>query len=106
MDDLFPSWPRAMRAELACKYCGLSQSDFMQRVQAGEFKPASPNRAGGGDKARISLYLRDDLDAWINRLFGVSGASPTEQRAQLAEAINRRKGGRGRQNTLCHQEAR
>lgn len=95
-----------MRAPLAAQYCGLSLTDFNSRAQAGEFRAASPQRVGKcNDKARITLYLRDDLDALIDGLFGLQGSVQQAQaQQQLAESISRRKT-RGRQNQVRHQAA-
>lgn len=61
---MFAFPPRQMRAGAAAYYVGLSHSTFLARVQAGEYPPGA--RDGG---ARV--WLRDDLDAAIERRFGV-----------------------------------
>jgi len=56
-----------MRAGAAAYYVGLSESTFLARVQSGEYPPGA--RDGG---ARV--WLKDDLDAAIDRRFGVKAA--------------------------------
>lgn len=87
------AWPRCLRAPAAAAYCGLTESDFLARVVAGEIRAGvRPTRPGTKDEARIVLYLRDHLDEWIDNLFGVAAqlqaeppavASLEDQRAEL-----------------------
>lgn len=108
-----PSWPRAMRAETAAAYVGLSETDFLARARAGEFRAKSPSRPGQAAPSRIVLYCRDDLDRWIDQLFGIDGQAPaqsiTDGTAALAAAIASRgkrrrnqtgSGNRGRQDPI------
>tara|TARA_B000000460_G_scaffold205506_1_gene152563 strand:+ start:215 stop:433 length:219 start_codon:yes stop_codon:yes gene_type:complete len=60
-----------MRASAAAFYCGVSESTFLDRVKAGEYPPGAKD---GG--ARV--WLRDDLDAMIERRFGVSAINPRD----------------------------
>jgi predicted DNA-binding transcriptional regulator AlpA len=57
--------PRQMRAPAAAYYCGVSEQTFLDRVKAGIY-PAGI-RDGG-----CRVWLRDDLDAMIDRQHGVS----------------------------------
>lgn len=67
----FAFTPRQMRASAAAFYCGVSESTFLDRVKAGEYPPGAKD---GG--ARV--WLRDDLDAMIERRFGVSAINPRD----------------------------
>lgn len=60
--------PRQMRAGAAAYYVGLSESTFLARVAAGDYPPGA--RDGG---ARV--WLKDDLDAMIDRRFAVKTAT-------------------------------
>ena len=60
--------PRLMRVEAAAYYVGLSVTCFLDRVKAGDYPPGIKDRG-------IRAWLRDDLDASIERRFGVSDAS-------------------------------
>lgn len=117
------AWPRCLRAPAAAAYCGLTESDFLARVVAGEIRAgARPTRPGTQAEARIVLYLRDHLDEWIDNLFGVAAqlqtapaAEPSleDQRAELQarmrcqQAERRRRKGRddGGQGALRHAPA-
>ena len=61
----FAFTPRQMRVSAAAFYCGVSESTFLDRVKSGEYPPGAKD---GG--ARV--WLRDDLDAMIERRFGVT----------------------------------
>lgn len=80
MSFAFP--PRQMRAPAAAYYCGLSETAFLERVKRGEY-PAGVLDGG----ARV--WLRDDLDAAIDRRFGVLAANDAVEaspfKARLAE---------------------
>ena len=67
---MFAFPPRQMRCRAAAHYCDLSESTFLDRVASGEY-PAGAKDGG----ARV--WLRDDLDAAIERRFGVTGHSDT-----------------------------
>lgn len=62
---MFAFPPRQMRCRAAAHYCDLSESTFLARVASGEYPPGAKD---GG--ARV--WLRDDLDAAIERRFGVT----------------------------------
>jgi len=64
----FAFTPRQMRASAAAFYCGVSESTFLDRVKSGEYPPGAKD---GG--ARV--WLRDDLDAMIERRFGVTNGN-------------------------------
>lgn len=51
--------PRALRANGASAYCGLSRSTFLELVRTG--KAPAPRRIGKG----VTFWLRDDLDKWL-----------------------------------------
>lgn len=65
---MFAFPPRQMRVDAAAHYCGVSESTFLSRVNSGQYPPGEKD---GG--ARV--WLRDDLDAMIERRFGVSAVS-------------------------------
>lgn len=68
-----------MREELAAAYVGLSVTGLRAKVDAGEI--AAPKRHSAG---RI-IYLRDNLDAYLDQLFqtgGVSGAPEIDPEAE------------------------
>ncbi|MBS7810500.1 helix-turn-helix transcriptional regulator [Roseococcus pinisoli] len=60
MGDTLPYWPRALREPLAAAYVGLSGSTFRQVVV-----PAVP--AVRLTTGRVA-WLREDLDAWLDKL--------------------------------------
>lgn len=55
-----PYWPRALREQLAAQYCGLSATTFRQVVMPS----VAPVQLTTGRVA----WLREDLDAWLDRL--------------------------------------
>lgn len=54
-----PGWPRALRPELAAAYLGLSPSAFY----AGPGRDVEPVQL----TPRIKAWLREDLDAWLDK---------------------------------------
>ena len=58
--------PRRMRAATAAAYLDVSEQTFLDRVKAGAYPPG--HRDGG-----IRVWLRDDIDALIDRQFCVAG---------------------------------
>ena len=64
---MFAFPPRQMRVDAAAHYCGVSESTFLSRVQSGQYPPGEKD---GG--ARV--WLKDDLDAMIDRRFGMKAA--------------------------------
>lgn len=66
-DRPLPGWPRGLREDLAAAYVGLSQSAVHALRTRGEF-PAPVSLTPG----RI-VFLRDDLDAWLDRKAGRGG---------------------------------
>jgi predicted DNA-binding transcriptional regulator AlpA len=71
--------PRQMRAAAAAYYCGVSESTFLDRVRSGSY-PAGELDGG----ARV--WLRDDLDAMIDRRFGVVENGAANDRGRDAAA--------------------
>lgn len=67
--------PRQMRADAAAHYTGLSKSAFLERVAAGTYPPGV--RDGGA-----RLWLRDDLDAMIDRNFKVGSSGPANDQTE------------------------
>lgn len=67
MPRRLPDWPRVLPEAWAAVYVGLSVSTFRARV-AQEVKaiPLSERRKG---------YLREDLDAWVDRQAGRAARS-------------------------------
>ncbi len=66
-----PGWPRGLREDLAAGYVGLSEAAFRSEVKAG--RAPQPVRI---TRARL-IWLRDDLDRYLDRLAG--HAAPSEQ---------------------------
>jgi predicted DNA-binding transcriptional regulator AlpA len=69
-------WPRAMKADAAAEYCGLGLSSFHRYVAAG-IAPA-PIRYPACDTSKAPrrvAWLREDLDAWLDRMAGRTPAS-------------------------------
>ncbi|KAA5609133.1 hypothetical protein F1189_25850 [Rhodovastum atsumiense] len=64
-----PHWPRGLSEDLAAAYVGLSSSTFRREVGAGR-APASVRLTPGRQ-----VWLREDLDAWLDRLAGRAPAS-------------------------------
>ncbi|MDR3534236.1 MAG: hypothetical protein P4L90_27185 [Rhodopila sp.] len=58
-----PDWPRGMREPLAAAYVGLSESSLRAEVKAGKVKPVWLT-------AGRQVYLREDLDAYLDRAAG------------------------------------
>jgi len=67
--DRLPGWPRVLRAHLAAAYLGMSASSLHALVAAGDLPP--PVRITG----KIVVWLRDDLDGWLDRRAGRGPAS-------------------------------
>jgi hypothetical protein len=69
-----------MRAPAAAYYCGVSEQTFLDRVRAGDYP------AGIRDRG-CRVWLRDDLDAMIDRRFGITadGAANDGGRATAAD---------------------
>lgn len=61
-DRTLPGWPRGLGEELAAAYVGLSPSTF--RAQIAPLIP--PVRLTKGRQ----VWLREDLDAWLDRQAG------------------------------------
>ena len=55
---LMPNWPRALSAQLAANYVGLSVTSFREHVAA----DVQPVRLTPGRLA----WLREDLDRWLD----------------------------------------
>lgn len=64
-----PAWPRGLREELAAEYVGLSVPTLRREVAAG--RAPKPTRLTRGRQ----VWLRDDLDAWLDRMAGRAPAS-------------------------------
>jgi predicted DNA-binding transcriptional regulator AlpA len=69
-DGALPFTPRALRAELAALYVGVSESWWLLEVKAG--RAPSPVYLS----PRIPVWLREDLDAWLDDRAGRVAASP------------------------------
>ncbi len=65
-----PHWPRALRAELAASYVGMGASAWLSMVRRSE----APDPVYLS--ARIPVWLREDLDAWLDAKAGRTAASP------------------------------
>ena len=63
-------WPASMRAERAAAYLDVSKTYFL-----GSIAPQlAPIRLGPG----LVLYLRRDLDAWLDQRAGAAAPSPED----------------------------
>jgi predicted DNA-binding transcriptional regulator AlpA len=62
--DALPGWPRGLREDWAAAYVGISSALLRSEMKAGRF-PAPIQLTVG----RIA-WLRDDLDAWLDRKAG------------------------------------
>jgi predicted DNA-binding transcriptional regulator AlpA len=70
---ILPGWPRALREELAAAYVGLSPASFRRDVVP-EVPPIKLT-------TRCVGWLREDLDAWLDRRAGRVQASAPAGRA-------------------------
>jgi hypothetical protein len=68
-DRPLPGWPRGLREELAAAYIGVSPS-LLRREVAADRAPHPVQVTAG----RL-VYLREDLDAYLDRLAGRPEAS-------------------------------
>ncbi len=59
-----PGWPRGLREELAAAYVGLSATLMRTERAAGRFPAPVPLTAGR------QVWVRDDLDAWLDQKAG------------------------------------
>ena len=66
MPQALPGWPRALKLELDTAYCGLSRNTFLREVDAGRAPAARRLTAGR------KVWLREELDAWLDRAAGKS----------------------------------
>lgn len=68
-DGALPFTPRALRAGLAALYVGVSEAWWLTTVKAGNApEPVYLT-------ARIPVWLREDLDAWLDQRAGRVAAS-------------------------------
>ncbi len=77
------AWPRGMSAPVAAEYLGLSETAFRALVAAGD----AP--AGVRYPCRRDVWLREDLDAWLDRLAGKAAASGKINPWDAADGIGR-----------------
>lgn len=61
-----PDWPRSMSVELAAAYVGLSPSAFRAQVDRPGSTAPQPIPLTQGRR----VWLREDLDAWLDRAAG------------------------------------
>ena len=64
-----PAWPRGLSEELAAAYIGLSVSSLRSEVRAG--RAPQPVRI----TPKRLIYLRDKLDAYLDRIAGIAPPS-------------------------------
>lgn len=64
-----PGWPRGLSAELAAAYVGLSPTTIRSLEAAGDFP--SPTWLTAGRR----VWLRESLDAWLDRKAGYAAAA-------------------------------
>jgi len=69
-DAALPFTPRAMRAEHAARYCGVSVSWWREAVSRGDAPAATAHITG-----RMPVWFREDLDAWLDARAGRMPAS-------------------------------
>jgi hypothetical protein len=62
-----PDWPRLMRADLAAAYVGVGRETFENEVEAGVW-PKALERDGSGEKRKMRMWDRRELDAAVDRL--------------------------------------
>jgi hypothetical protein len=74
MTALLPGWPRGMREELAAGYVGLSVGTL--RAERARGSITAPVQLTPG---RI-VYLREDLDAYLDRKAGRLATAATDGR--------------------------
>lgn len=65
-----PAWPRALSADLAASYVSLGQSTWLREVKQG--RAPAPVQITPGRR----VWLREDLDAWLDRRSARDAASP------------------------------
>lgn len=66
MPDIPPAWPRALRAELAAAYVGLSTASFARHCAVAPIQ-VTPH---------LKAWLREDLDRWLDERAGrVAGSA-------------------------------
>lgn len=70
MPRRLPDWPRVLPEQWAAVYVGLSAASF-RRGPAKELQPVRLSAARKG-------YLREDLDAWVDRQAGRDNAAVPE----------------------------
>lgn len=68
-DRPLPSWPRGLPEDLAAAYVGLSVSTFRTQVTAGDAPAATWLTPGR------KVWLREHLDAWLDRKAGTAAPS-------------------------------
>lgn len=68
--ERMPGWPRALRAELAAAYVGVSRATLHELVRRAEAPRPTYLTPG------IPVWLRDQLDAWLDARAGLGPASP------------------------------
>jgi hypothetical protein len=68
MAETIPGWPAAMREDKAAAYIDVSQTWFRGNL-APHLTPLRPTPG-------VVLYLRADLDAWLDQQAGRAPASP------------------------------
>jgi hypothetical protein len=73
MSSRYPHWPRMMRRTTAAAYCDLTSAGFEREVAGGRLP--MPVRLADEDH-----WARDQLDAALDKLLGVSGAGDWRSR--------------------------
>ena len=76
-----PNWPRGMSEPLAASYVGLSASQF--RLEVGAGRAPRPGRI----TERRKIWLKEDLDAYLDRVFGRTRSPPPEHAVSLREEL-------------------
>ena len=81
--DALPGWPRGLSEGLAAAYVGLSQSQFRKFVDQENAPQPVPF------PCKRVIWLREDLDAWLDRLAGRTPASAAINPWDAADGIGR-----------------
>ena len=82
LNERMPNWLRGMKVEIAAAYIGLSISTFLSLVAGG--RAPWPTWITPGRK----IWLREDLDLWLDRMRGDKETAKVEPEAWLGRLDN------------------
>lgn len=80
MTEPLPGWPRGLSETLAAAYVGLSPSTIRAERARGAFPQPVQLTAGR------MVYLRDQLDSWLDRKAGLASPGPGTDGREWMEA--------------------